>query len=190
MKSVGTNAQAVFEAGEQKACAFAQFEFASGTKRYTTLPYSITWNGNTWIGVGGLAQLDEIRETEALVANGVKITLSGLPTALVSLALQENVQGRACTIWFAALGADNQVLDTPPVEFKGTVDTMPIAIESGQGQIVVNVESKLIDFARPKIRRYNDADQQAEYPGDRFFEFVPQMVEAEITWPNRQFFLR
>lgn len=190
MKSVSASTQAVFEAGEQRACAFAQFEFASGTQRYTTLPYSTTWNGYTWIGVGGLAEISEIRETEALMANGVKITLSGLPTALVSLALQENVQGRPCTIWFAALGPDNQVLDVPPVEFAGSVDTMPIQIDGGTARIVVNVEAKIADFARPKVRRYNDADQQQEYPGDKFFEFVPQMVEKEITWPERSWFLR
>ena len=28
-----------------------------------------------------------------------------------------------------------------------------------------------------------DADQQAEYPGDRFFEFVPALQEAEIRLP-------
>lgn len=190
MKTLGTSAASAWLDPEKRACAFVQLEFTSGTQRYTTLPYDTSWNGNTWIGVGRLAEISEIRESEALVATGVQITLSGLPASLVSLALAENVQGRTCTIWFAALGADSAVLDTPPVEFKGKVDTVPIQLDDGTARIVVNVESVLADFARPKVRRFTDADQQAVYPGDRFFEFVPQMVEKEIIWPARSWFLR
>jgi hypothetical protein len=33
------------------------------------------------------------------------------------------------------------------------------------------------------VRRYTDADQQSEYQGDRFFEYVPALQEAEIRLP-------
>ena len=42
-----------------------------------------------------------------------------------------------------------------------------------------------VDLERAEVRRYTDADQQAEYPGDRFFEFVPALQEAEIRLPNQ-----
>ena len=42
-----------------------------------------------------------------------------------------------------------------------------------------------MDLERAEVRRYTDADQQAEYPGDRFFEFVPALQEAEIRLPNQ-----
>lgn len=190
MKSIGTSAVATFDSSAAKACAFVQLDFDSGTQRYTTLPYTTTWNGYTWTGTGSLASISEIRESEALVAAGVKIVLSGVPSALIALALSENIQSRDCTIWFAALGADNQVQDTPPIEFKGSVDNPEVVIDQGACSITINVESKLADFARPKVRRYNDADQQHEYPGDKFFEFVPQMAEKEIIWPARAWFLK
>ncbi len=188
MKTTGTNAAAVFDSGEARACAFVEFGFDSGTQRYTTLPYTTTWNGYSWIGLGSLVEVSEIRETEQLIATGVRFTLSGVPTSMVSLALAENVQGRQCTVWYAALDTNNQVADTPPIEFRGSVDIPPIAFDASTATIVVNVESRLADFARPNVRRYNDADQQAAYPGDKFFEFVPQMVEKELVWPNRQWF--
>ena len=40
-----------------------------------------------------------------------------------------------------------------------------------------------MDLERAEVRRYTDADQQAEYPGDRFFEFVAALQEAEIRLP-------
>lgn len=189
MKSLGSNALANFGGTAAKACAFVQFDFTSSMQRYTTLPYSTTWNGYTWTGVGALASIEEIRESEALVATGVRIVLSGIPSALVSLVLSENIQSKDCTIWFAALGSDNQVQDTPPVEFKGSTDNPEIAIDRGAASITINVESKLADFARPRVRRYNDADQQHEYAGDKFMEFVPQMAERELAWPSRAWFV-
>jgi hypothetical protein len=194
VKTLGTNAAAAWDTGEKKACAFVKLELDSGTQRYSTLPYDMSWNDGTgaatWIGTGSLAQISEMRESEGLIANGVQITLSGLPTSFVSIALSENIQGRVATIWFAALGSSNQVLDTPPVEFKGSIDFPPIGINGGQATIVVNVESRIADFARPRVRRYNDADQQAAYPGDLFFEFTPQMVAMTLVWPARSWFLR
>lgn len=188
MKTLGTNAATALTSDSPRVAAFAQFELDSGTQRYTTLPYTTTWNSQSWLGLGNLAQIDEIRETESLTATGVKITLSGIPSSLVSLILSESIQSRVCTIWFAALGSDNAVLDTPPIEFKGFVDAPSMQIDGGSATITINCESVLADFARPRVRRYNDADQQAEYPGDKFFEFVPQMTEREIVWPNRAWF--
>lgn len=188
MKTLGSNAATAFASDAVKACAFVQFDFTSGTHRYTTLPYTAPWNGYDWFGLGNLVELSEIRETEALTAIGVKATLSGIPASFVSLALSEPIQSKPCTIWFAALGDDNQVLDDPPIEFKGSVDNPGIVITGNTCTVTINIESALADFARPKVRRYNDADQQHQYPGDRFFEFVPQMTEKELVWPNRAWF--
>lgn len=188
MKTLGASAAAALASDAVKACAFVQFDFTSGTHRYTTLPYTTTWNGQSWFGLGNLVELSEIRETEAATAVGVKATLSGIPAAFVSLALSEPIQSKPCTIWFAALGDDNQVLDTPPVEFAGLVDNPGIVVSGNTCSVTINIESKLADFARPKVRRYNDADQQHQYPGDKFFEFVPQMTEKELVWPTRAWY--
>lgn len=191
MKDINADTAAAFAASEGKVACFVQFNFDSGVQRYSTLPYNVVWNDELWQGVGALADVSEIRETEALIATGIKITLAGLSPSIVQIALSENVQGRTAGVWFVALDDYNQPLDnTAPIEFEGKVDVPPIGIVEGRATITVNIESRLADFARPKVRRYTDADQQARYPGDRFFEFVPQMVEKELTWPNRQWFLK
>jgi hypothetical protein len=48
--------------------------------------------------------------------------------------------------------------------------------------VVKNLESRLVDWERARVRRYNDADQQAEYPGDLGLQFVEQMVEKQLIW--------
>jgi hypothetical protein len=60
------------------------------------------------------------------------------------------------------------------------------ATYSGEGsaQIVITGESRLAGWERPKVRRFNDADQKKDYPTDRFFEGMAESAETEIVWPT------
>jgi hypothetical protein len=40
-----------------------------------------------------------------------------------------------------------------------------------------------LDLEGAEARRCTDSDQQAEYRGDRFFEYVPALQEAAILLP-------
>jgi hypothetical protein len=64
----------------------------------------------------------------------------------------------------------------------GLMDTMEVT-DGAEPSVALAYESRLVDLERAEVRRYTDADQQAEYPGDRFFEFVPALQEAEIRLP-------
>ena len=57
---------------------------------------------------------------------------------------------------------------------------------SGSAQIIVTAESRLAGWERPKVRRFNDADQKKLHPTDRFFEGMVEGVEVEVVWPNRE----
>ena len=48
--------------------------------------------------------------------------------------------------------------------------------------ITLLAENRLRDLERLRARNYTDADQQAEYPGDRGFEFVPALQTMSIPW--------
>jgi len=65
--------------------------------------------------------------------------------------------------------------------FKGRMDTMNIALGK-TATITLTAESRLIDWSRPRIRRYTNADQQERFSADKGFEFVSDTVEIEIVW--------
>jgi len=48
--------------------------------------------------------------------------------------------------------------------------------------IRLTAESRLADWSRPRVRRYNNADHQVLHPGDKFFEHVEKQVEAVHLW--------
>jgi hypothetical protein len=158
-----------------------QLDFASGTTRVCNAAYDFQWNGVTWVGAGFVGSIQPIEEGAELQMYGVAMQLSGIPTQFVSSALTQDYRGRNCTIYVAPLNASYQVLSDPVVAFKGRMDTMQI--EMGQSAtITMTAESRLTDWERARVRRYNNEDQQLTYPGDLGCQYVPQMVEKQLFW--------
>ena len=96
------------------------------------------------------------------------------------------------TISFAALAAGTTTITATceTVASSGIVVTVSAVADpatySGEGsaQIVITGESRLAGWERPKVRRFNDADQKKTYPTDRFFEGMAESAEVEIVWPT------
>ena len=166
---------------------FAELDFASETLRLTTAPYDIGWGGNSWQGIGHFGGVEAVEEGVELQAYRLRLRLNGIPTALISIALGEAYQGRAATLYLGFLNEGHQLIDTPDRLFAGRMDAMTIT--AGEtGSIALDVESRLADWERARIRRYNNADQQQRYPNDEGLEFAEQMAVKEIVWPAASFF--
>jgi len=159
-----------------------EMNFDSGTIRCCNAAYSFNWNGYEWFGVGQLGSISSVQEGHELQMYGCTLTLSGLDPAIVSLALTtEEFQGRVATIWLAPLSDSYALLADPIVIFEGRMDIMPIRLGK-TADISLNIESKLIDWERARVRRYNNEDQQSEYPSDLSMQYVEQMTEKELIW--------
>lgn len=163
------------------ALVFVELDFSSGFVRLTNAGHSMQWAGETWYGAGGVGEIQPVQETGDLQAVGVAMKLSGVDPANISRVLGEHYQGRSCKIWFAPLDTDHQVIADPVLIFTGRIDFMQI--ELGQTAIItLTAESRLVDWERPRVRRYNHADQIAVYAGDMGFEYIEQMSEKELVW--------
>lgn len=160
---------------------FVEMDFVGGFVRVCNAAYTFQWNSLSWIGLGNLGGIEAITEDVSQEAHGLGFSLSGIPAEYISIALAENYKGRSVKVWIAPLSSEFTVIADPVLVFTGRMDTMDI--ELGEtATISVNAESRHIDQDRARIRRYTDADQQAEYPGDLGFEFVNQAASKEIVW--------
>src|SRR5690348_17133335 len=63
----------------------------------------LVWNGYTWTGGGNLLAISPIEESTRIEALGFSVTLSGMPSALISLALQSIRQGKPGKLWLGLL---------------------------------------------------------------------------------------
>jgi hypothetical protein len=163
------------------ALLFVELDFASGFLRLTTAGHNVTWNSQTWTGVGLLGAVESIREDTGLQANGVKLTLSGVDPQVISIALQQAYQGRPAKIWVAFVNDAGAIIADPLQIFGGRMDNMNVS-DGQTAAVVLNLENELAAWDRPRVRRFTDADQQAEYPGDLGMQFVTEAANRTLTW--------
>lgn len=158
-----------------------ELEFGSGTIRANSTPYTLTIAGQQSLGVGKFGGIAPVEENAELTAYQMALILWGIPLDLIGVALTEHYQGRAARIYFGALDASHVVIASPILIFAGRMDTMKIDLGE-QATIALTVENRAADWARARVRRYTNEDQQARFPGDRIFEYVPKMQDITIKW--------
>lgn len=182
MRSMTSAAKAAFTQMNFPALVLVELQFGTGTVRVCNAGYAFPWGGFDWIGLGQLGSVDGISEGASLQMYGCGLTLSGIPPEYISeMMTPADYQGKTAIIRLAPLTDDYQIIADPVVVFKGRMDTCDIQL--GQtATITLTVESRLVDWERPRTRRYNDADQQAAHPGDKGMQYVDQMVSKDLKW--------
>lgn len=132
-------------------------------------------------GVGNIGEISPITEGVDIQARGIKLSVSGIDTSLVSVAMNEKYQGKQVRLWNVVLDSNYQVIGAPITCFVGRLDTMSLVFGS-TASISISAESRLIDLKRTKPRRWNHEDQIAVHPTDTGFQYVSQMVEKQLNW--------
>ena len=132
---------------------------------------------NDWFGAGSLLAISDIEETAEMSVRGATLTLSGVPSEVLSLALNEPYQGRVCNIYFGVRNENifNQL-------FSGYMDQMNIEDGPDTSTIELKVENRLIDLERARVARFTSAYQKSVYSGDKGLEFLEDMQDKPLTW--------
>jgi len=182
MRGITLDCTTVLESSNVPLLVLVELQFNPTPSYLTNAGFTITYNGHDWIGLGGLGSISGIKESDTLEMHGCQLTLSGIPPEIIATALNPGkYQGRNAIIRLAPLNNDHQILADPIITFQGIMDTMSVQLGSS-ATIQMTVESRLLDWERPRIRRYNNEDQTAAHPNDTGMKNVPQMVEKEIVW--------
>jgi hypothetical protein len=169
-------------AGVVRPAIFVESQFPSGYLRLWSGLGEITWGGRTWAGAGTLLNVGAIEETTDVVATGTTVTLSGIPTDLVSACINDARQGLPGQIYLGFLTAAGAVIADPVLAFAGRLDVPTIMDGAERCEIQITYESRLIDLNRAREWRYTHESQQQISPGDRGFEYVAGLQEREIRW--------
>lgn len=208
MRDISASIQAAVDANWINIFLAVKLELDGADINLWTGVGDLVYFGTTYTGVGTLLGISQIEETAELSARGATLSLSGIPSTLMSLALTEQYQGRKATIYFGVLGSsasttggwailtglwddtgiwvDSEIWSDTPLSimqvFNGYLDQMNINESSSTCVISVTIESKLIDLERPRTFRFNSASQKAMYPGDLGMDFVEDLQDKQFTW--------
>lgn len=156
-------------------------EFASGWIRLWSGVGNLSWDSKTWTGTGNLLGISGIDETAEVRAAGVTVSLSGIPSDLLSAALGDARSGRVGRVYLAFFSGGSIVAD-PILQFEGRLDVPAIEDGPETATISISYESELIDLERARERRYTPEDQAIDFPGDLGFDYVASLQDAQIVW--------
>jgi len=132
----------------------------------------------TYLGAGSLLNISSVTETTEMDAKGATLTLSGIPSSFLSLAIQEPYQGRECRIYFGVINSAVNYVEV----FSGELDQMNIEESADTAIISVTAENVLIKLERPVVRRFTNEDQKSRFPNDKGLEFVAGLQDKDILW--------
>lgn len=186
MKTLSTAGQAAIASGMVPMAVLVSMAFPSPLNLCTS-NLNLVAAGTTYTGVAGLGKISAVQTTAAEIRQ-LQFELSGVPTANLALMLSGTVQGTPVTISVAILDpATYAVTDVVPI-WAGQLDTMTVDDTATGSTITVTAEHVGIDLNRPAPLYYIDADQQALYPGDLFFQYTSQQFDQQIIWPAAAYF--
>lgn len=175
-----TGTPSAFSDDELSPFIGVEMEFDSGILRLWNGYIDLTIDGKAFVGSANLMAISGIEETGEIAAKGVNITLSGISTELISVALQENYQNRTARIYVGAIANDGSVASYQA--FGGRMDVMTIEENGETATISLSAENRLIDLERPRIRRYTSEDQKSLYPGDLGLDYVNDLQDKTLDW--------
>jgi hypothetical protein len=186
MGLLSTAAKTQLATGVAPLAFFAELEFRSGTERYWSGIHPITWDSVSWTPTAHLGGVSPMESTEDFRANGMVLTVAGLPGAAFAdfdALTASDYKGRRARFVMAIMEPNfRTVIHAIPRYFN--IDTLDYSIDPDTGAAVtVGLEVETRRASRAKVRRYTPQDQEAAYPGDKAMEFVPFINSGvDVKW--------
>lgn len=163
-----------------------EMDWPSGISYACSAPFNVVAPGSdgtnhTFLGVGSFGSVSGGREGTDSQSDQMTLNLSGLDPSLLALVANENNVNRPVFLWLALVDEAWALVGSPNLRFAGLMDAAEIKI-GATGEISLPVTNRLADWERPRGGNWTDSDQQKRFGGDKFFEFVAQLVDATILW--------
>lgn len=181
-RDISAGVQSAISATEVQPIILFEGLFSSGTVYIWSGYGDLSWNGNTYSGVGTLGAISNVSEASEISAKGITVSLSGIPSDLISLVLSDVRQGAPGKVNMGFLNSSGVMIDDPILMFEGKLDVPSIQEGGDTSMITLSYESRLIDLQRARESRYTNEEQQRAFPGDLGCEFIASLQEKQITW--------
>jgi hypothetical protein len=146
---------------------------------------NISYDGNTYLGVGDLGGISALRESEALGPAAVTLTLDGTDSDYITEALDSGNLYDKVTIYEGYRQDDGTLYDDPWIAWKGWFEYASVSLGE-QAIVEVTCQHDLSVLNEKDGGRYSDEDQQDAYTGDVGFEFVAATVGVKLVWGGRR----
>ena len=158
-------------------------QFDTETIRLWTGADSLTVDGETYEGAGTLLSVGDIEDTMEVKSTNLTVSLSGMDTTVMNLALSEDLHNRKIKLYMGYLmgGANESAGEI--VMFSGRMTNVQITDDADNGSTIsINAENRLVDLNRPSNLRYTNASQMTINNSDTGFKYVQAIQGKELLW--------
>lgn len=206
MRNLTPEMAAEFSGESTDPVLMGELEFDSGTLRMWTGLGSLFWGEKEFLGGGNFIGISPIEETQDTIAKGLVVSLNGIASTNIALALAERQRGRPFRLYLGVASTrryvsteagdglveledgsgyvllDNNLVDSPYRIFSGLMDVIESSDNGETATLRLSVENILIVGQRTKLYRYTDLDQKKTYPNDKGLELINQLQDKELVW--------
>lgn len=143
----------------------------------------ISWGNEDWLGVGNFGSVSPVVDALGVASpSRFKLTLFPVAAELLNSAVNEDTWGRVCEIYLGAVNSDGMLVGTPELMTRGLMGAPEAVIGDERGSITVTVEDVKSLLNRSNGLRCSLHDHQAQVPGDKFYEWLPRMLDHKFIF--------
>ena len=186
-----TNSLQTYLAGNSLIEIFlVSIETTSGTNYFTSAPFDIAYNSQSWLAQGDFLTISEGQETAELQIHSVNIILSAVDVANVTTYGTSDIINKNVEIYRAFLDPVTLQLngdssgDAVFLAFKGKIAGYQISNNVNTADIQIQVSSQFINFTRKAGRRSNLVSFQREHPQDKSMQYSHETL-TDIFWGRK-----
>ena len=180
-RSIDGDLQASAESPDFKYVILVDLAFPSGNVRVHNSVGTYSFGGNDYLGVGAFGSISAMEESIALVDNPIRLGLSSITPEIIAAIQTDDVYGRDADIYLGNL-VDNQLQGTPTNWISGYMEFASLSIGEESG-VVIQVQTRAARLKQRNNKRFTLEDHQQEFPGDKFFEFLPALQDSiSVNW--------
>jgi hypothetical protein len=164
-----------------------ELDWPSGTVRVHSGLGKVTYNGQSYIGIGNLGSIDSLTDTGEVGDTGISLTLSGVDAALVAAVVDDDAIESSGRVFFAVLDEHSRLHDANVCPlFAGTVKRVVVR-QGNQPQITVELVADAINRPRCGNWRWTDnSHRQRTDADDGFCKFIEKMAERPFYWGSQK----
>jgi len=187
MFTTTTNQQTALEGRYFSGVLFAELNFTGSYIRVSTWNHDLVWGGFTWLGLGKLASVADVKESEKLETGSIDLMISGADSTILGLAIGDpaTFRGRSANIYFCPI-ADGVLIDTPVMCWNGTMDTMSV-VYAESGTIALRCKPTSDKLNRATGLRVNHEQQKLVLSTDLGFQYQQDLISNPQIWLSKDF---
>ena len=172
-----------------------ELQFLSETAYVWNGHYKLTSGGHEWLPMHGIGSIEGLGTSSDAQSEAITMTIAGIPDQepdILALALSQSVEAnqQLVKIYIQFFDTDWQPIGNPVMMWFGFMQPPKVSrdisdpIQGPIQSITVTAENAFFNRSRPPYGRNTDRDQQARYPGDKFFQFTPTLKSKTFIYPN------